>query len=132
MNKIVLLIIVGMVSVFAWCQQTATITIDANKLGATVSPMLHGIFFEEISHGGEGGLYAELIQNRGFEESRLPLATTYQDGFIVPNRTPHFSIPNNGVSDWKMKWELTSKWPAWSLQTSGLADISLALTQESH
>ncbi len=130
MNKIVLLIIVGMVSVFAWCQQTATITIDANKLGATVSPMLHGIFFEEISHGGEGGLYAELIQNRGFEESRLPLATTYQDGFIVPNRTPHFSIPNNGVSDWKMKWELTSKWPAWSLQTSGLADISLALTQE--
>jgi alpha-L-arabinofuranosidase len=129
MKRNMLLMVTVMYAITTWCQQAATITINANKPGATVQPSLHGIFFEEISHGGEGGLYAELIQNRGFEESRIPLATTYQDGFIVPNRTPHFSIPNNGVSDWKMDWNLKSQWPAWSLQTNGDADIQLALTK---
>ena len=33
----------------------------------TVSPMLYGIFFEDINYGGDGGLYAELIANRSFE-----------------------------------------------------------------
>src|SRR4051794_28817394 len=98
-------------------QNQATITVDLDKPGNHVSPTLHGIFFEEISHGGEGGLYGELIQNRGFEESRLPPATTLQNGFIVPERTPHFSLPGNRASDWKMRWELKSQWPAWSLQT---------------
>lgn len=32
-----------------------------------VSPLLYGIFFEEIGHAGEGGLYAELIQDRSFD-----------------------------------------------------------------
>jgi alpha-L-arabinofuranosidase len=111
-------------------QQKATITIHAHQPGARVEPTLHGIFFEEISHGGEGGLYAELIQNRGFEESRLPPATTLENGFLVPNRTPHFGLPNNRASDWRMRWNVKSPWPAWSLQNSEQADISLALSQE--
>lgn len=32
------------------------------------SPLLWGIFFEEINHAGEGGIYAELVRNRDFEE----------------------------------------------------------------
>jgi len=111
-------------------QDRASITIDAATAGNPVSPTLHGIFFEEISHGGEGGLYAELIQNRGFEESRLPPNTTLQNGFIVPERAPHFSLPNNRASDWKMRWDLKSQWPAWSLRAGENADINLALTQE--
>ena len=39
---------------------------------APVSPTLYGIFMEEISHGFDGGIYAELIQNRSFEEGVLP------------------------------------------------------------
>ncbi|EIE21944.1 glycoside hydrolase [Coccomyxa subellipsoidea C-169] len=31
-----------------------------------VAPNLYGIFFEEIQHAGEGGIYAELIQDRTF------------------------------------------------------------------
>lgn len=111
-------------------QQQATITIDAAKQEAKVSPTLHGIFFEEISHGGEGGLYGELIQNRGFEDSQLPPATTLQNGFIVPDKAPHFSLPGNRASDWKLRWRLKSDWPAWSLQQTGDADMSLALTAE--
>ena len=37
---------------------------DDNK---AISPNLMGIFFEDISYAADGGLYAELIQNRDFE-----------------------------------------------------------------
>jgi len=52
----------------AGAQAQVTISVDANDKGAKVSPTLYGIFFEEINHGGEGGLYAELLQNRSFED----------------------------------------------------------------
>lgn len=32
-----------------------------------ISDMLMGVFFEDINYAADGGLYAELIQNRGFE-----------------------------------------------------------------
>ncbi|MET3878128.1 alpha-L-arabinofuranosidase C-terminal domain-containing protein [Chitinophaga sp. OAE865] len=35
--------------------------------GKPISPDLFGIFFEDISYAADGGLYAELIQNRSFE-----------------------------------------------------------------
>ena len=44
------------------------VDVDAARLGAAVSPRLYGIFFEEINHAGDGGLYAELVQNRSFED----------------------------------------------------------------
>src|SRR5690348_17539137 len=96
--------------------QLPTIVVEADQPGAKVSPTLHGIFFEEISHAGEGGLYAELIQNRGFEEVRLPPGMHLEGEYIVPERTPHFSIPGDKPSDWKMEWPLKSQWPAWSMR----------------
>ena len=33
---------------------------------------MYGIFFEEINHAGDGGLYAELVQNRDFEAHNGP------------------------------------------------------------
>lgn len=59
--------------------QKEPIRIDLSKKGAVVSPNLYGIFFEEISHAGDGGLYAELVQNRGFEEHVLPSGMTYRE-----------------------------------------------------
>ncbi len=32
-----------------------------------ISPLLFGVFFEDISYAADGGLYAELLQNRDFE-----------------------------------------------------------------
>lgn len=43
------------------------ITINTSKMLHTVSPLLYGIFFEDINYGGDGGLYGELIANRSFE-----------------------------------------------------------------
>ncbi|MEO5715576.1 MAG: alpha-L-arabinofuranosidase C-terminal domain-containing protein [Luteolibacter sp.] len=42
-------------------------TINAAGNGPAVSPMMHGIFFEDINYAADGGLYAELVENRSFE-----------------------------------------------------------------
>ena len=47
----------------------AHVTIDATKPAVPVSPLLYGVFFEEINRAGDGGLYAEMLQNRSFEDS---------------------------------------------------------------
>ncbi len=44
----------------------ATLTLNASET-RPISPLLMGIFFEDISSAADGGLYAELIQNRDFE-----------------------------------------------------------------
>jgi alpha-N-arabinofuranosidase len=116
-------------TLISWCHliaQTATITIDTAKKEAPVSPTLHGIFFEEISHAGEGGLYAELIQNRGFEEANIPPGMKLVDDLIVPPQTPGFTLPNNAVSDWKMPWEIKTDYPAWSYTTNGNAAVQVS------
>jgi alpha-L-arabinofuranosidase len=48
--------------------QDARIVIRPDQPGITVSPSLYGIFFEEINFAGDGGLHAELLRNRGFQE----------------------------------------------------------------
>lgn len=51
--------------------------IHAQERGPTVSPLLYGIFFEEINRAGDGGLYAEMLQNRSFEDdAEMPVAWT--------------------------------------------------------
>jgi alpha-L-arabinofuranosidase len=37
--------------------------------GRDISPDLFGLFFEDINYSADGGLYAELVQNRSFEYS---------------------------------------------------------------
>ena len=47
--------------------QQATIMVRLDQPGAKVSPSMWGAFFEDINFGGDGGLYAEMVKNRGFE-----------------------------------------------------------------
>lgn len=46
----------------------ATLKANLNQSKA-ISPNLFGIFFEDINYAADGGLYAELLQNRDFEYS---------------------------------------------------------------
>lgn len=46
----------------------ATLTIDPQKTKA-ISDKLMGVFFEDINYAADGGLYAEMVQNRDFEYS---------------------------------------------------------------
>jgi len=59
--------IIGAASAFA---AESTLTIDTTKAVGQVSPLLYGLMTEEINHSYDGGLYAELIQNRAFLDDR--------------------------------------------------------------
>ncbi|KAM3312201.1 hypothetical protein ACQJBY_032278 [Aegilops geniculata] len=48
--------------------QTALLEVDTSwKAARKIPQTLFGLFFEEINHAGAGGLWAELVSNRGFE-----------------------------------------------------------------
>ena len=127
-TKFGLVLAVLMLAGTARAADAGTITIQADKPGAETSPLLYGIFFEEISHAGDGGLYAEMIQNRSFEETVPVEGTTLVEGRCVAPNTPHYL----GVKDskrrpkgqpWSQPWQFESPWPAWSLE--GAAEMSI-------
>ena len=87
------------------------INVDAARRGPEISPVHYGIFYEDINHAADGGLYAELVRNRSFEDdatapqawhsvggARLALTT---DGLL--NHVQHHALsvtiaaPGDGV-----------------------------------
>lgn len=48
-------------------EPTVTLTVQADKPGAKISPTMWGIFFEDVNNGADGGLYPERVKNRSFE-----------------------------------------------------------------
>ena len=65
------------------------ITIFADKKGAELAPSMYGVFFEEINHAGDGGLYAELVNNRSFEELEMPKGYHAEGKKLFPNKVPN-------------------------------------------
>lgn len=59
------------------------VEVDAAAEGPEVNPHMYGIFFEELGHSGDGGLYAELVRNRSFEDCNVPEGMTFSNGFAV-------------------------------------------------
>lgn len=47
------------------------IKVNTDQSGKAISRDLIGIFFEDINYAADGGLYAELVQNRSFEYSAV-------------------------------------------------------------
>jgi alpha-N-arabinofuranosidase len=47
---------------------TATLTIHLDKPAHAVSPTLYGLMTEEINYSYDGGLYAEMVRNRTFQD----------------------------------------------------------------
>ena len=47
---------------------TAQLNINVTRIVSPVSPTLYGLMTEEINHSYDGGLYAEMIQNRAFHD----------------------------------------------------------------
>ena len=45
----------------------AEVDIKVDQPTIAISPVLNGIFFEDINYAADGGLYAEMVQNRSFE-----------------------------------------------------------------
>ncbi len=81
-------------------------TVQAKKLGAPIQPTMYGIFFEDINFGADGGLYAELVENRSFEfPQRLMGWNTFgqvevKDQKPAFERNPHYaSLKGSGHRD---------------------------------
>ena len=70
----------------------------APKGGKPISDELLGIFFEDISYAADGGLYAELIQNRDFEYT----ADDHRDW----NAKTAWRLEGNGTT-----WDIETKAP---------------------
>jgi len=60
----------------------AELHIDLSQPGFPVSPTFYGMMTEEINHAYDGGLYAELVQNRSFKDD--------------PNGPAHWSLVSAG------------------------------------
>ena len=74
------------------------INVDAANPGIKVSPNLYGIFFEDINHAADGGLYAELISNRSFEDSDNAIPTwrtSASDGASITSQLVSKALLNN-------------------------------------
>lgn len=77
----------------------AAITIDASK-SKQISDLLIGAFFEDINYAADGGIYAELVQNRDFEyalsdkEGRDPEWNSYK-AWSVNGEGLDFTIDTN-------------------------------------
>jgi len=48
-------------------EPAASMVVLTDQPGIPVAKTMHGIFFEDINYAADGGLYAELVQNRSFE-----------------------------------------------------------------
>ena len=67
----------------------AVLTIQTDTSVARVSPTLYGLMTEEINHSYDGGIYAELIRNRAFQDNS--------------NHPDHWRILRDGVGRASMK-----------------------------
>jgi alpha-L-arabinofuranosidase len=117
----------------------ADIHIDLHEEGAPVPAELYGIFMEEINHGFDGGIYAELIRNRSFEEGRIPpgmMLVTNENGSLKMELE---KLPPGVPEDkWEMPWPwfMNCGWDpnrdmlGWSLERHGGARGEMKITED--
>lgn len=108
-NLLVLYVLGWLIAaLFSSCQQetpvTSVIHIDGNGVRRQVNPNLYGLSLEEINHAIEGGLYAEMIQNRSFEDGVPPLNCPYdshRNVIITPNGYEMPFIRPDSIPGWR-------------------------------
>ena len=90
----------------------ATLKVDASA-EKPISDKLIGVFFEDISYAADGGLYAELIQNRDFEYTGRDLrgwnaTTAWHSSRPIEIATEHPLSKNN--PHYAMLWPKDTLW----------------------
>jgi alpha-L-arabinofuranosidase len=60
----------GVAASAAHAEDAATLDVDVSKPGVEIPASFFGLMTEEINHSYDGGLFAELIQNRTFQDPR--------------------------------------------------------------
>lgn len=92
-----------------------TIRIHTGEARFPTAPEFYGLFFEDINHAADGGLYPEMIRNRAFEDSLLPEGCTTDAGqriFVTEYGWPGAFNHGEGMDEWAAAVEPTEI-PGW-------------------
>ena len=101
----------------------ATLTVQADQPGVKLNRGMWGIFFEDINFGGDGGLYAELVKNRGYKNKhQVPklekivintgissdadknqIADTARDIGLIAGQKPVLNRSKKAIANFKLK-----------------------------
>lgn len=125
-----------------------------------ISNMLTGVFFEDLNYAADGGLYAELIQNRGFEyhpkdklyrdkawnstyawslkgghttfivDSASPVHSNNPHYAVLDVKAPGASLANGGFDGIAVKKGETYNFSAFVKQLQGKAGLEVRLVSE--
>lgn len=55
-------------------------TVSHDDIGVSISQDLYGLFLEDISYAGDGGLVSDLVNNGSFEYEAIPMAGWFTEG----------------------------------------------------
>ncbi len=142
MKRYLVGVLAGAIAAFNGLAQTqqVTLTIRADQTGPVISPLFYGMMTEELNHSYDGGLYADLIQNRIFQqipytpparsrtgadpatESNKPPAATVAPA--APNLLIHWSLVNSQGATGAMAIDSTNPVNATALKHSLRLDIA--------
>ena len=77
-----------------------------------VSPTLFGIFFEEINFAGDGGLYAEMVNDRSFDAWAARQASELEQATAAARRLLHRQVQARGVPlpQSRLAWQKNDDW----------------------
>lgn len=105
------------------------IEINLARRGAEIPSSLYGVFFEEITGSGDGGLYAEMIRNRGFEEGMLPSGCTLdEEGYAA---APHkHCYSNDSINRFRVRWSPDLSMTGWRTQYADGSQSAYTITDE--
>lgn len=117
-GRMLTVVILGAMATVQLCvaqQPVANLAVQLDKPLHAVSPTLYGLMTEEINYSYDGGLYAELVRNRTFQDH----------GF---GGVAHWSIVHDGTSMAKMSVDQTTG-PSDALPTSLRINVSDATAE---
>lgn len=70
-------------------QTVHQLTLDTLPV-AEIQPTMYGVFFEDINFGADGGLYAEMVENRSFEFPQNFMGWTTFGNVSIGEKSPAF------------------------------------------
>jgi alpha-N-arabinofuranosidase len=86
-----------------------SVTLDLGKPGLPVNPSFYGLMTEEINHSYDGGIYAELVQNRVFKDNeKTPVHwSLVQDGGAAGSIALDKTQPLNDALNVSLRLDVT-------------------------
>lgn len=135
-TKLLALLSLGAAGLFPAAAQEIPLTridIDVAQEKAEIAPTMYGVFFEDINRSADGGIYAELLFNRGFEEANLPSGCTYNpaDKRVYAPHKSVYSSPEQ-LRSWSIPWNIEDKHPGWTIECPADGEYSVRIGDTDH